>query len=89
MGKEIHWELYKNFFKFDHTNKWYLHNPESSRRMKHKLLWDFEIQTDHLTSARRPDLLIIDKKERTCRIVNFTVPADHRVKLKESEKRDK
>ena len=24
-----------------------------------------------------------------CRIVDFAVPADHRVKLKESEKRDK
>ena len=22
----------------------------------HKLLWDFDIQTDHLTSARRPRL---------------------------------
>ena len=29
------------------------------------------------------------KKKRTCRIVDFVVPADHRVKLKESEKRDK
>ena len=26
---------------------------------------------------------------RTCRIVNFAVPADHRVKLKESENKDK
>ena len=26
--------------------------------------------------------------KRTCRIVNFAVPADHRVKLKESETRD-
>ena len=29
------------------------------------------------------------RKKRTCRIVNFAVPADHRVKLKESKKRDK
>ena len=29
------------------------------------------------------------KKKRTCRIVDFEVSADHRVKLKESEKRDK
>ena len=41
---------------------------------------------DHLS---RPDLIVIKKKERTCRIVNFAVPADHGVKLKESEKRDK
>ena len=29
------------------------------------------------------------KKKRTCRIVDFAVPADYRVKLKESEKNDK
>ena len=29
----------------------------------HKLLWDFDIQTDHLLSARRPDLIIINKKK--------------------------
>ena len=26
---------------------------------------------------------------RTCKIVDFTVPADHRIKLKENEKKDK
>ena len=45
--------------------------------------------TDHLFSARRPDFIIINKKERSCRIVDFDVPADHRVKLKESDKMDK
>ena len=29
---------------------------------RHKLLWDFDINTDHLISARRPDLIIINKK---------------------------
>ena len=49
--------------KFDHTNKWYMHNPASVLKNEtHKLLWDFEIQTDHLISVRRPDLIIIRKK---------------------------
>ena len=39
--------------------------------------------------ARQPNLIIINKKKRTCRIVDFAVPVDHRVKLKEYEKRDK
>ena len=55
----------------------------------HKLLWDFDIHTDHLISARRPDLIINNKKKRTCKIVDFAVPADHRIKLKECEKKDK
>ena len=56
-----------------------------------KLLWNFDIQTDHLISARRPDLIIINKKKKkkTCKIVDFPRPADHRIKLKECEKRDK
>ena len=46
VGKVIHWEMCKNF-KFDHTNKWYLHNPaavvENDTR---ELLCDFGGQKD-------------------------------------------
>ena len=55
-----------------------------------KILRDFDIHTDHLMSARRPDLIIINKqKKRICKIVDFAVPADYRIKLKECEKKDK
>ena len=30
----------------------------------HKLLWDFEIKTGQQISARRPDLVIINKKQK-------------------------
>ena len=64
VGKVIHWEMCKKF-KFDHTNKWYMHNPATVLENGiHKLLWDFDIQTDHLISARRPDLIIIKKKKK-------------------------
>ena len=77
-------------FKFDHTNRWYMHNPAPVlENDSHKLLWAFDIQTDHLIPARRPDLIIINKKKRTCKIVHFAVPADHRIKQKECEKKDK
>ena len=29
----------------------------------HKILWDFEMQTDHQILARRPDLVRINKKK--------------------------
>ena len=68
VGTVIHWEMCKKF-KFDHTNKWYMHNPAPVlENDTHKLLWDFNIQTDHLIPA---------------------VPADHRINLKECEKKDK
>ena len=89
VGKVVHWEMCRKF-QFDHTNKWYMHNPAPVlTNDSHKLLWDFNIQTDHLNPARRPDLIIINKRKRICKIVDFAVPADHRINLKESEKKDK
>ena len=56
----------------------------------HKLVWDFNIQMDHLIPARRPDLMIIKKKKKkNLQNVDFAVPADHKISLKESEKKDK
>ena len=79
-----------------------MHKPEPIlENEKHKIFWDFEIQMDNLISARRLDQLTVKKKKKkkkkkrkkerskTSRIVDFDVPVDHRVKLKESEKRDK
>ena len=88
VGKGIHWEMCKKF-KSDHTNKRYRHNPASVlENDTHKILWDFDIQTDYLILARRPDLIIINKKKRICKIVDFAVPVDHWIKLKECEKKD-
>ena len=86
MGKKL---------KFDHTKKWYIHNPAPVlENNTYKLILDFYIHTDHLIPARRPDLRIIKKKKkkrkkRICKIVDFAVPADHRIKLKECEKNGK
>ena len=67
-----------------------MHNPEPVlENNTHKILWDFDIHTNHLISARRPHLIIINKRKRTCKIVDFAVPAEHSVKLKECEKKDK
>ena len=64
-----------------------MHNPASVLENEmHKLLWDFEIQTDYLITARRPDLIIINNKKE---LAEFAVPADHSLKLKESEVKDK
>ena len=40
-----------------------MHNPAPVlENDSHELLWDSNIQTDHLIPARRPDLIIINKK---------------------------
>ena len=67
-----------------------MHNPAPVlENDTHKLLWDFNVQTDHIIPARRPDLILFNKKKRICKFFDFVFPADHRISLKESEKNDK
>ena len=51
----------------------------------HKILKYFEIQTDHPIPVRRLDIAL----QRTCHLVDFNVPANQRVKIKDSEKIDR
>ena len=42
-----------------------MHKPESVLENEtHKIIWDFEIKTDHPILARRPDLVLINTKKR-------------------------
>ena len=51
VGKVIH-RVRCKIFKFEHTNKWYMHNPAAVlKNDTHKLLWDFDTQTDPLISG--------------------------------------
>ena len=62
--KVIHGEMCEKFA-FDHADKWYIHNPAPVQENDtHKLLWDFDIHTDHLIPARKPDLIITNKKRK-------------------------
>ena len=47
-------EEYCKRFKYDHTTKWYMHKPESVvENETHKIICDFEIQTDRLISGQK------------------------------------
>ena len=73
----IYWELYRKS-KLEHTDKYYLHQPESVLENEtHKILWNFEIQMDHPISSKRPGLVLINKKKRTCHLVDFAIPMNH------------
>ena len=79
-------ELFKRL-KFDNADKWYIQKPESVLENKaRKILRDFRIQTNHPISARKPDVVLINKTKRTCHFVDFVVPVDHRMRIKESYK---
>ena len=63
--------------------------PESVLENENNILWDHSIQTGHVIEAQRPDLVVADKKERSCKIIDFEVPGDSRIEDKEKDKIEK
>ena len=53
------------------------------------LLWDVNIQCDHVIEARRPDIVVVNKQEKECTIIDIALPADKRIGEKENEKVEK
>ena len=52
-----------------------------------KILWDFMIQCDHMVQQhRKPDIVIVNKEDKQCLIVDVAIPGDNRVEVKEREK---
>ena len=50
-----------------------MHNPAVVlENDTHKLLWDFDTQTDHRISARRPDLIIINNNKKKREIAKLS-----------------
>ena len=50
--------------------------------------YDTKLDTKSSGTLRRPDLVFIYKK-RTCQLMDFAVPSDHKVKGKGSKRLDK
>ena len=65
---------------YEHVSEGVVENEEI------KVLWDINVQYDNVIEARRPDIIVIDKKERKGIIIDIAVPADVRVGEKEREK---
>jgi hypothetical protein len=44
------------------------------------------IQTDIEVLANRPDIIVKNKKDKTCLLIDVTIPSDKNVTQKEAEK---
>ena len=67
-----------------------MHNPAPILENEtNKLIWDFDIHTDQLISARRQDLIIINKKKENLHNCRLCCPGWPQNKTKECEKKDK
>lgn len=82
----LHWGLCKKY-DMPHSQLWYNHKPEAViENEKMKILWDFNIYTDHVMQARRPDIVVVHKIQSECQIIDIAVPNDVGVIEKEDEK---
>ena len=43
------------------------------------LLWNQAVHTDREVTANRPDIIIKNKKDKTCTLIDVAVPADRNV----------
>ena len=86
IARIVHLELCQKFGLVGEV-KWYNHKPAGAvENDRVKILWDFNIQTDHVIQHKRPVLLY--KNERKCHLIGITVPGDKRIELKGQEKID-
>ena len=85
LEKKVHWILCKKF-EIECEDRWFLYQQYPVvENDKCKILWGFAIQTDKEIEHWRPDIVVIDKKKRECKIINIAVPGDQNIKVKELE----
>jgi hypothetical protein len=82
----LHYSICKSLG-IDTTDKWYKHmpNPVYEEGVV-TVLWNQAVYTDRQVTANRPDIIIKNKKEKTCKLIDVAVLADRTVVQKEAEK---
>ena len=53
------------------------------------ILGDMPVNTDKEIKANRPDIIIKDKREKTCIMIDMSIPSERNVSIKEAEKLSK
>ena len=84
----LHWSICKDH-DIEITDKWYEHEPETVTHNKDNnitIMWDMPVNTDRTITANRPDIIVKDSVNSTCKLIDMTVPSDRNIALKETEK---
>lgn len=89
VGSHLHWNICKHY-NIDTCEKWYEHKPDPvTESADVTIIWNTQIQTDRCVPANKPDIIIKNKKEKTCIIIDVAIPSDYNIVQKEAEKRTK
>ena len=85
----IHWKICKHY-NIKVTDKYYEHEPKTvTENNEATILWDMPIQTDREIKANRPDIVVKDRKQRTCQLIEISVPTERNTSIKTTEKLSK
>jgi len=49
------------------------------------IVWNQAVHTDREDTANRPDIIIKNKKEETCTLIDVAIPADRKVVQRKAE----
>ena len=70
------------------ADKWYTHMLKPVyEEGDFTVLWNQAVHTDKEVTANRPDIIIKNKKEETCTLIDVAIPADRNFVQKEAEKK--
>ncbi|MEO1764700.1 MAG: reverse transcriptase domain-containing protein [Cyanobacteria bacterium J06629_18] len=82
----VHWEICKHYC-IEVEDKSYNHKPQKvTENNDVTILWDMQIQTDRHIPANRPDIVIKDRREGKCWLIDVSVPSDVNISSKTTEK---
>ena len=85
----IHWKICKEFG-IEVKDRWYEHEPTTvTEKNNITILWDMPIHTDRTIAANRPDIVLKNKKDKTCLLIDMTVPLDANTSVKTTEELNK
>lgn len=51
------------------------------------IIWDTQVQTDRAITANKPNIVVQNKKQKTCIIIDVAIPSDYNIIQKEVEKK--
>ena len=71
------------------AEKWYNEAPDAvriSKDGKKEIWWDRKAENTFKLDYTRPDLVLFDREKEECIVVDFSVPCDKNVLIKEQEK---
>ena len=78
----LHWTICKHY-NIKVQDKLYEYEPATvTENQTATILWDMPIQTDKEIKANRPEIVVKHKKERTCQLIDMSIPTERNTSLK-------